>query len=219
MNSSKAAVEKYQRRYIELRFERSALFQLIQEKYHPIEVLYPGCSIHITPAFFFPHVCFVDRNPEAVDFFSNREMLLDLVKRHRKYRRTPYIQFISQDFTEELPVPRDQFDLLLAPFTGGVSIACKPYLKLDGLILTNNHQNDAVEAIQDKELSLIATVQVRQGNYQLRDAEPGEQIKLATSQSKRSLRETSSGMEYIEKESYYIFRRIAMKKEGFRPAS
>jgi len=210
MNNSKATLDKYQRLYVELRFERGALFELIREKYHPTEVLYPGCSIHITPAFFFPHVCFVDRNPDAVDFFSNHEIVVDFIKRHRKYRRTPYIQFISLDFTEPLPVPENQFDLLLALFTGGVSKACKSYLKPGGLILTNNHQHDAVEASQDEELILIAIIQKRQGKYQLKDIEPGEHLRInsQTNQSKRYLRQTSSGVEYIESESYYIFRRI-----------
>ncbi len=209
MSSSKATIDKYQRLYVDLRFERGGLFELIQEKYHPTEVLYPGCSIHITPAFFFPYVVFIDQDPAAMTFFSTHELVLDLVRRHRKYRRSPYIRFISQDFTKPLPVPKNQFDLILALYAGGVSKACRSYLKIGGLLLTNNHQNDAVEATQDNELVLIAIVQKRQGKYRLIDKERGESLKIRnqTSQSKRYLRQTDSGVEYIENESYYIFKR------------
>jgi hypothetical protein len=208
MSNSKASTDEYQKLYVDLGFERGGLFELIQEKYHPKQVLYPGCSVHITPAFFFPHVVFVDQDPAAMAFFSNHALVLDLVKRHRKYRRTPYIQFISQDFTTPLPVPKNQFDLILALYTGGVSKACRSYLKIGGLLITNNHQNDAAEATQDNELALIAIVQKRQGKYRL-VKEPSEslRIKNRASQSKRYLRQTSSGVEYIENESYYIFKR------------
>jgi len=108
-----------------------------------------------------------------------------------------------------LPVPKNQFDLILALYAGGVSRACRSYLKIGGLLVTNNHQNDAVEAAQDNELALIATAQKRQGKYRLVEKEPGESLKIKdqTSQSKRYLRQTNSGVEYIEVESYYIFKR------------
>jgi len=210
LSNCKATLGKYQKLYADLRFERSDLFELIQAQYHPMEVLYPGCSIHITPAFFFPHVVFIDKHRDALEFFSDHELILDFIRRHRKYRRTPHIQFISQDFTKPLPLRKKQFDLVLALFTGGVSQACKAYLKMGGLILTNNHQNEALEATQDNELSLIAFIQKRQGKYRLTDIESGQSLKIKsqTSRSKHYLRQTTSGVEYIENESYYVFKRI-----------
>ena len=192
-----------------MRFERSGLFELIQKMYHPAEVLYPGSSVHITPAFFFPHVVFVDQDPEAREFFSNHEAILDLVIRQRRYRRKPYVQFIFQDFSKPLPVRENQFDLVLALFTDGVAKACKPYLKPGGLLLTNNHHNDAVEAAQDDELALTGMVEMQKGKYRLLDREAGEELKIRDqeSQSKRYLRQTSRGAEYIENECYYIFQK------------
>ena len=156
----------------------------------------------------------VDQDPAAMAFFSNHEIILDWVTRQRKYRRTPYIQFIFQDYTHPLPLPQNQFELIFALYAGGVSKACKPYLKVGGLLLTNNHQNDAVEASQEDELALIAVVQIRQGKYQLIDKEPGETLKIRSqaSQSKRYPRQTSRGGEYIEDESYYLFKRTRMRQ-------
>ena len=209
MNKSKTTVDEYQKIYAALRFERSGLFELILEKYHPTEVLYPGCSSHITPAFFFPHVVFVDQNPEAMAFFSDHENILDLVMRQRRYRRKPYIQFIFQDFCKPLAVRKDQFDLVLALFTGGVARACKAYLKPGGLLLTNNHHDDAVEAAQDDELALTGMVEMRNGKYRLMNREAGEELTVMSqaSRSKRYLRQTSRGAEYIENECYYIFKK------------
>jgi hypothetical protein len=209
MKSGKSLIGKYQRQYADLGFERGGLFELIHERYHPVEVLYPGCSIHVTPAFFFPHVVFVDYDPAASAFFSDHEAVLDLVKQRRNYKRCPHIQFISQDFTKPLPVRKNQFDLILALYAGGVSNACKSYLKRGGFLLTNNHHNDAVEATRDRELALVAIVQKRQGKYRFLEREPGELLKIRNqyTRTKRYLRQTSSGVEYIENESYYIFER------------
>lgn len=214
MSKSSLQVEKYRQLYASLRFERGALFELVRETYHPVEVLYPGCSLHLTPAFYFPHVCFVDRSPEAADFFSDRQALLDFIGRQRTYRRSPYIQFIAQDFTQPLPLRLDQFDLLLALFAGGVSRACKQYLKVGGLILTNNHQGDAIEAANDGELQLVAIARQRQGQYRLEAVEPGQTVKIAKSvgSSKRYLRQANSGVEYIENEIYYLFQRVRVQK-------
>ncbi|MDY6833740.1 MAG: class I SAM-dependent methyltransferase, partial [Chloroflexota bacterium] len=173
------------------------------------EVLYPGCSIHISPAFVFPYVVFVDQDPAATEFFFDQKALIDLIKQFRKYRRNPYIQFIPQDFTKPLPLRKNQFDLLLSLYTGGVSKACKSHLKTGGYLVTNNHHNDAIEAYHDNELTLIAAIEKKKGKYCSIDIQPDELLRTrqTTTKSKRYLRKTNSGVEYIENEVYYIFQR------------
>ncbi|HNT25812.1 MAG TPA: class I SAM-dependent methyltransferase [Anaerolineales bacterium] len=202
------ALTPYQTQYVDFNFERSGLFDLLEKKYHPIEVLYPGCSVHITPAFSFPHVVFVDQSPQAAAFFADQDAILELVKRRRTYRRSPYIQFLAQDFTRPLPLPEGQFDLLLALFAGGVSKACLAYLKPGGLLLSNNHHNDAVEAAQEPGLTLVATLQNQRGKYRLLDHPPGKpaEIERHASQPPSNLRQTSRGIEYIDDQTYYLFK-------------
>ena len=105
--------------------------------------------------------------------------------------------------------------MLLALYTGGVSKACKAYLKVGGVLLTNNHQNDAVEAAQDDELSLIAIVRMRGGKYQYVDAKPRQYLSSRSQESrpKRYLKRISNGVKYVEDESYYIFKRVRPHKE------
>lgn len=214
MSTRRTADDTYKKRYADLGFERSGLFELIREKYRPTEVLYPGCSVHITPAFCFPHVVFVDRDPNAMKFFADQEAVIEMVRRHRTYRRAPFIQFLGRDFTRPLPIHKRQFDLILALFTPGVSKACHSYLKPGGLLLTNNHRGDAVDAAREDELVLLGVIEKRAGKYRLLGVEPGvlpEAARLA-SRPKRYLRKVSSGVEYVEGEKYYLFERVRLRR-------
>lgn len=215
MRNNNTAIEQYQKRYVATHFERVGLFEFVLGEYHPREVLYPGCAIHITPAYFFPHIVFVDQDSEASEFFSNQGAILDWVNRHKKYQRSSHIRYINQDFTKPLSVRQGEFDLLLALYTGGVAKACKTYLKIGGLLLTNNHQNDAAEAAQDDEFSLSAIIRMRGGKYRYVDAKPGEYLRSRSqeSRSKRYLRRISDGVKYIENESYYVFKKVRSHKQ------
>jgi hypothetical protein len=94
----KARTDAYATRFADLDFERGGLFECIRDNFHPREVLYPGCSVYITPAFYFPSVVFVDNDPAVQAFFADPRPLLDLIKRNRRYRPTPRIQFLGRDF-------------------------------------------------------------------------------------------------------------------------
>ncbi len=204
--------DPFDKLYTSLRFEREGLFEFIQDTYHPTEVLYPGCAVHLTPAFYFPYVVFVDQDAAAQAFFAEHEGIRALVMRRRTYRRSPFVQFIFQDFTQPLPLPPNQFDLLLGLFVRGVARACLPHLRLSGLYLSNNHQGDAEEALQDERLSLLAVLQRRQGKYRAVEYDPARpfQVSRGASRAKRYLRNTGHGVEYLEQENYYLFKRVKL---------
>src|SRR4030042_5268860 len=205
MEDRRSILGKYQTRYADLGFERGGLFEFLRKTYHPKEVLYPGCSVHITPAFCFPNVVFVDHDPAVKAFFSNREMLLDVIKRNRRYRPTPHIQFFDQDFRKPLPVRKNQFGLLLAIFTGAVSKTCSAYLADGGLLITNNHQNDSMDALRNDALTRIGIIRFQKGKYRLVENETGEppRIKSSDKSDKRYLQQKSRGYQYVENENYY----------------
>jgi hypothetical protein len=75
--------------------------------------------------------------------------------------------------------------------------------------VTNNHQDDALEAFQDRDLRLIGVAERHQGAYRFREAGPGEHRKReqANRRSRRYLRRSHQGLEYVDKERYYVFRR------------
>ena len=64
----------YDRFYSALNFDRSGLFELIKDEYGCGTVLYPGCSIHITPSFYFQHTVYVDISETAKKFFEDNQI-------------------------------------------------------------------------------------------------------------------------------------------------
>jgi hypothetical protein len=198
----------YQKYFRDIQFERSALFKAIREKYHCTTVLYPGSSIHITTSFYFPHVVYVDTSELAQQFFSHHEDILDLIKNQKKYKESSYVRFINQDFTTTLSLRDHSFDLVIALFAGGISCACKKYLKIGGILLTNNHHNDASEAALDDEYQLIARV-IRKGDaYKISEMNEDNIPPESSSSNKRYLKRSNSGLVYTDNEDYFLFKKI-----------
>ena len=208
-----SSIELYQKLYVEPQFERIGLFVLLQREYAPGAVLYPGCSIHITASFVFPHVVYVDRGPEAIQFFADTAAIQAYIDRKKTYKRSAYFRFIAQDYTLPLPLEEQSFDLLLALFAGVISSACKPYLKPGGLLVTNNSQGDAQQAAADPDFQLMAVVQYRKKSYTLDNNNPGD-ILEARAKTKRYLKQISYGVQYSEAEDYFIFQKIQQRQSN-----
>jgi len=200
------AIDLYWKMYVEPRFERTALFTLLRQQFACESVLYPGCSIHIAPSFVFPHVVYVDRSPEAIQFFADTAAIQAYIDSKKKYKRSAYFRFIAQDYT--LPLEEQSFDLLLALFAGVISSVCKPYLKTGGLLVTNNSQGDAQQAANDPDFQLMAVVRYQKKNYMLVKENP-ELILAAANRDKTKhyLKQTSCGVQYTEEEDYFVFQK------------
>lgn len=197
----------YDSTYKSLQFERTGLFKAIAETYHSREVLYPGCSVHITPSLYFPHVAYVDQSEAAAHFFAEEGSILDFVNRNKHYKGSTYLRFIRQDYSQHLPVREKSFDLLLALFAGGIAKACHTYLKLGGFLLTNNQQGDAWEALQPGNLELKARVIFHKKAYVISEDVDKCEI-TAQKLSHHYLKQADRGISYLERETYYIFQRL-----------
>lgn len=193
--STKSVIASYQAIYCEINFERLGLFRLIGETYSCKEVLYPGCSIHVTPSFVFPHVVYVDKSADAKAFFDNQVELMDFVMRNRGYKRKPFIQFLHRDYSEALPLQGESFDLLLSFFAGTIAPACKKYLRKGGLLLTNQRGE------ADFEFALVGMIRFEGGKYRFVD----EAVVPAKDAAKKYLRQSVRGLEYVENETYFVF--------------
>jgi hypothetical protein len=196
----------YETQYIELGFERAGLFKSIRDQFPCREVLYPGCSAHITPSLYFPHVVFVDKSETAAQFFADEKHLLDFVKRHKHYRQSAYIRFIHQDYSQSLPLRKGSFDLLLALFAEGIARSCAQYLKPGGVLLTNNHQGGAVDAFNDRKFELIGKVHFQKGGYRISEASNGITLP-AHRRNNNFLKQVNESVQYVENEIYYVFER------------
>jgi hypothetical protein len=209
------SIKRYQERFIDIGFERAHLFQAIQERYHCTQVLYPGSSVHITPSLFFPHVVYVDQSATAREFFADMHSIRTYIDRNKRYKRRAYVRFIAQDYTAPLALRRGEFDLLISLYAGGVSRACKGYLEAGGILLTNNHHDDAEDVIDDAEFRLRSVIKHRGGKYRFVDRGLDEFIAGARKETnvKSYLRSTSQGVAYRENvDVYFIFERCASRK-------
>lgn len=162
----------YQEYVVTPDLERIALLEALRARCpREATVLYPGSSVHVTPSFFFQHVVYVDRSEMSRDFFGRAGAVLELVNARKQYRQQPFIRFVEQDFTANLPVPEGSFDLLLALYAGGISRACGRYVKPGGFVLTNDHHGDAQDAAELPGFELQAVVQERRGKLLFQDTD------------------------------------------------
>jgi hypothetical protein len=161
----------YKAQYIDLNIERAALFKAIRDQYHCRDVLYPGCSVHITPSLYFPHVVYVDQSDAAAQFFF----------------------------------------LLISLFAGGIARSCTQYLKPGGLLLTNNHQGDAVDAFNNGNYELITTVRFQKDTYSFSEDIQG--TNFPARKLNKYLKQVNDSVEYLENETYYVFERLHAARE------
>jgi len=192
-----------------MNFDRSGLFELIKNKYGCGTVLYPGCSIHLTPSFHFQHVVYVDISEKAKMFFQDTQSIIGIINSNKKYKQSAYIQFIHSDFTKDLPLRENNYDLLIAIYAGGISKYCKKYLKPGGIIVSNNHHNDAQEAIEDSSVTLEALIRRKGKKYQIEEKAGKMLLKTLQEHSMplKNMRNSSCGMEYVDNECYFVLRK------------
>lgn len=148
--------ELYRERVVDPGLERSDLLELVLARTRARTVLYPGCSIHVTPSRFFEHVVYVDRSEVSRAFFADPAQVLGVVRGDASARAGASLRFLAADFTAPLPLPEGSFDLLLALGAGGVTRACHRYVRTGGFVLSDDHEGDAFEARSIGGLRLVA---------------------------------------------------------------
>lgn len=207
---STSYISQYIKYYVDLNFDRAGLFELIKEKYECNTILYPGCSIHITPSFFFQHGVYIDISDNAKKFFSNTKEIISFVNSNKKYKQSAYIQFLNNDYTSQLPIRENNYDLLIALFAGGITLSCKKYVKVGGIILTNNHHGDALEALKDSSLFLDTVITKKGKKYEVNEKIKREDLAgfLKSAKSKKDMRNSNGGIKYIDNDLYLVFKRI-----------
>lgn len=158
----------YNHYYIDRKFERLNLFRQLHEQYGGTRVLYPGSFVHVTPSFVYPEVVYVDNDPEAKKFFANPANY-DFVTKRKHYVEPASITFHAVDYQTGIDEPDQSFDLLISWFAGFVSLYCKRYLKIGGLLLVNDSYGDGTMVSLDTDFQLIAVGNQTDGKYTLTD--------------------------------------------------
>ena len=197
---TKQSPDLFTRFFVAMQFERAGVFEIVKRRYDCNTVLYPGCFVHLTPSFYFPHVVYVDRSDDAQEFFADTESLLERVSRRKTYKRSPFIRFIAQDYTRPLPVMEKSFDLLLSLYAPGISRSCQKYLRVGGHLLTNDHRGDAAEAAADETFDLVAVVHEKGSTYKLAEGDLDQYF--VRRQATRGV-----NSRYTKTADYYLFRK------------
>ena|GEM_PF-1026270 len=200
----KSVKQAYEKRYEDIHFDRSQLFELINKTYHPKNVLYAGCSIHLTPAFYFPRITFVDKSNETIQYFSDLQEILLYINKRKHYIQKSQLQFKCADYKK--PGLQTSYDLLISLFSPRVIEYCSKYVRKDGMVLTHNYQEEARVLINNTSWKMIAYIDYHRGKYIIH--EKARKEIMERKHGSRYLRTTNDGTEYIEKEKYYIFERV-----------
>lgn len=129
-------------------------FRLINNKFSPKHVLYPGCWIHLTPSLVFSQVVYVDLFSKMEKAFNDSD-LLKYIEKHSEYQGKPKIKFHQSDYRGKFDEDEASFDLLISLSSGFISQACDSYLKKNGLFFVDNEHYDASMAYVDPKFELI----------------------------------------------------------------
>ena len=199
----------YKKYHIDKNDERLGQFLILTNKFNIKNALYPGSFVHITPSFVIPSVVYLDSNKQAKDFF-NDPSVHKFVSKKKRYNENSTISFQQKDYRKDIGEPLESFDLLISQYAGFVSQFCKKYLKIGGILLTNNSHGDASMASIDADYKFIGVLNKRKNNYALSERnldsyfipkKPREIIREYLETIKR-------GVGYTKSPSAYLFRRI-----------
>ena len=199
----------YRKYHIDRDDERLGLFAELAKKYEINNVLYPGSFVHVTPSFVFPRVVYVDSYREADRFFKD-EAVPGFVRANKLYPQEANVVFHKADYTENFGEQEGSFDLLISQYAGFISMACKKYLKVGGLLAVNNSHGDASMASIDRDYQFIAFYNKRKDKYVLSEKDlsayfiPKSNIEV----TKAYLEKTQRGIGYTKTPSGYIFQKV-----------
>ncbi len=147
--------------------DRWRLFTAVAGSVHAERVLYPGSFVDIAPSFVFPSVTYIDTDKRAAKFFDDVHGVRAIVAAHDGAPASPDITFRHADYTSELGLEPESFDLLVSLYAGFVSEACTEYLRVGGTLLVNPSHGDAAMASIDPRYRLAAVVKARSGTYRI----------------------------------------------------
>jgi hypothetical protein len=204
----KNVLELYQSYHVDRNDERLELFDIVRAEYGAASFLYPGCFVHVTPAFVMPDATFIDTDKRARSFFEDPHTF-SFVEESKRYREHARLQFLWRDYTDELPIST-RYDLLISQYGGFVSESCKRYLRRGGLLVANDSHGDASLASIDKDFRLIAVIQRRGEHFSFSTTRldeyfvPSKHVDV----TRQLLYAKKRGIEYKRSASDYVFEKL-----------
>jgi len=201
----------YKKYHTDREDERLDLFTILTEKFKVKNALYPGSFVHITPSFAIPKVVYVDNFKKTKAFFNNL-LVYEFILRNKLYKEEPEISFHFKDYQKDIEEPLESFDLLISQYAGFISLYCKKYLKVGGLLLANNSHGDASMAFLDKEYRFVGVFNKRKVNkYTFSDNNLDTYFipKKPREITKEYLLKIQKGIGYTKTPTGYLFSKVS----------
>ena len=190
--------------------DRHRLFTAIDAAIPASSVLYPGSYVDIAPSFVFDDVTYLDTDGRAARFFQDHDGVSAIVAQHRESQSAAEWRFIHADYTDDLQLPRDHFDLLVSLYAGFVSEHCTRYLRPGGRLLFNPSHGAAAMASIDPTYRLVAVVKTRSGNYTVSTDRLDTYLvpKQPATITAETLHESGRGVGYTKPAFAYLFQHV-----------
>lgn len=191
--------------------DRKGLFSSIADTFAVSTVLYPGSYIDIAPSTAFDDVTYVDTDRRAARFFSDSAGVNEIIAESCNGTRSVAWDFIHADYTSDLELEDESFDLLVSLYAGMISEHCTQYLKRGGHLLVNPSHGDVAMASIDPRYELAAVVRIGSGTYDVIDRAldtyliPKREVRI----TEQMLHESNRGIGYTKSPFAYLFRRIS----------
>ena len=190
--------------------DRWRLFNAVAAAFAPSAVLYPGSYVDIAPSFVFPSVTYVDVDKRARKFFDDAAGVREIIQLHEGSPAEPDFSFIHADYSYQLDLAEESFDLLVSLYGGFISDECTQYLKLGGTLLVNSSHGDAAMASIDPRYEFSGVVVSRDGKYQIDSSRLNRFLvpKKPTEITPDLLRASGRGIAYTNPRFAYSFTRV-----------
>ena len=121
------------------------------------------------------------------------------------------IAFVHADYSDELPLADEAFDLLISLYAGFVSDHCTRHLRVGGTLLVNPSHGDAAMASIDDRYELAGVVTSRDGAHRVSDDDLDRYLvpKRPTAITPELLHDSGRGIAYTTSPFAYLFRRVS----------
>lgn len=192
------------------RGDRGRLFAAVGATVDARTVLYPGSYVDIAPSFVFDSVTYVDTDQRAARFFADEPGIEAIIAQQRDVPRERTIRFIHGDYTGELGLEPESFDLLVSLYAGFVSESCTEYLRVGGTLLVNPSHGDTAMASIDDRYRLTGVVKARSGRYQVSTGSLENHLipKQPVDITPAYLHQRGRGIAYLTAPFAYLFERV-----------
>jgi hypothetical protein len=192
--------------------DRRRLFTAVAGAIEAERVLYPGCYVDVAASFAFADVTYVDLDRRAAQFFADETGVEEIIAQHPPVPDGSRFRFVHADYSSDLALEDQSFDLLVSLYAGFISEACTRYLRTGGTLLVNPSHGDAAMASIDDRYELSGVVVARDGDYRIRTDELDGYLipkKPDVEVTADLLHERGRGIAYTKSPFAYLFRRVS----------